>query len=161
VKGGDFMSKKQEGGEKGRKSKYFTHVLPRMDAIKAMMRNGATLEILSQKLNVSVSALSEYKNRFPEFKEALIISGEIADMTIENAFYDMAKVDKWAAFTWLKNRQPKRWRDKQHIFQQSTVTQRKDYENMTDEELEKEEAMLEDILPGDEFNDMESDGEIH
>lgn len=158
------MSKqKQEGGKQsnaGRKSKYHTHVLPYMDAIKAMMRNGATLEILGEKLGVNKSTLCEYKTKYPEFADALIISGEFADMEIENAFYNMAKSDKWAAFTWLKNRQPKRWRDKQHIFQQSNVTQRKDFESMTDEELEKEESMLDEIMTGEDF-EIDESGEVH
>jgi hypothetical protein len=160
--------KEQKGGKlskpekkNGRPSKYHTHVLPHMDAIKAMMRNGATMEILSDKLNVSIAALSDYKVKFPEFKEALIISGEFADMTIENAFYDMAKTDRWAAFTWLKNRQPKRWRDKQHIFQTSSTVVRKDYDHMTEDELEKEMQQLEGILPDEPEDDTETDGGVH
>jgi hypothetical protein len=156
------MRKKQQReevrNERGRPKKYFTHVQPYLDAIKAMVRNGATMEILGEKLNVSVSALSEYKNEFPDFKDALNTSGEFADMVIENAFYEMAKSDKWAAYTWLKNRQPKRWRDKHHVFSQNTTTVRKDYENMSEDELEAEMKQLDEIVP--EEMDI-GEGEVH
>lgn len=159
------MSKqKVEGGNErksnaGRKSKYQTHIEPYLDAIKAMMRSGATLDILSDRFNVAVGTLCEYKNKYPEFSEALNTSGEIADMTIENAFYEMAKTDKWAAYTWLKNRQSKRWRDKQHVFQASSTTVRKDYDHMTDSELEAEMDMLEGVVP--EIMDDGNEGELH
>jgi hypothetical protein len=159
-------AKKKGGSEEknkgGRKSKYHTHIEPYLGAIQAMMRNGATLEILSQKFNVHVGTLCEYKHKFPEFAEALNTSAEIADMEIENAFYNMAKTDKWAAYVWLKNRQSKRWRDKQHVFQQSSTVVRKDYQNMSTEELEREMQMLETIEPGQDVEqEFDEGGEVH
>lgn len=154
-----------EGGNErksnaGRKSKYHTHIEPYLEAIKAMMRAGATLDIIGQKFGVSHESINQYKNKFPEFAEALKENGEIADFTIESALYNMAKTDKVAAFFWLKNRQAKRWRDKQHVFQASTVNVRKDYDHMSDEELEAEMDALEGIVPGAEL-DYESEGEVH
>jgi transcriptional regulator with XRE-family HTH domain len=165
VKGGDFMSKKQEGGEKkktGPKEKYFTHIQPYLEAIAAMRRNGIAQEQIAEKFGISVDTLGRYKQKYSEFADVLKENAEVADMAVENALFQSAIGGNLGAQVfWLKNRASRKWRDKQHVFQQSTTTVRKDYENMTDEELEKEEAMLEDILPGDEFNDMESDGEIH
>lgn len=122
----------------GRNSKYHTHIEPYLDAIGAMMRNGATLEIIAEKFKVSVTSVKEYKQRFPAFAATMKENAEIADFTIEAALFNMAKTDKVAAFFWLKNRQARRWRDKQHVFQQNTNVQRFDYDNLSDEELERE-----------------------
>src|SRR5205085_1086212 len=124
-----------------------------------MMRNGATMDILSEKFGVAVSTLYEYQKRHQEFSEAIKENAEIADFTIEAHLFEMAKTDKVAAFFWLKNRQAKRWRDKQHVFQQSSTVIRKDYENLSDDELAAEMEQLETIVPGEvEYNE---DGEVH
>ena len=145
--------------KKERKTKYHSHIQPYLMAIKAMMRSGATMEILSQKFDVAVSTLYEYREKHTEFSDAIKENAEIADFTIEAHLFEMAKTDKVAAFFWLKNRQAKRWRDKQHVFQASSTTIKKDYDLMTDAELEHEMDMLEGVVP--EMMDDESEGELH
>ena len=160
------MTKKVEGGKqnnvvkKERKTKYHSHIQPYLMAIKAMMRSGATMDILAQKFDVAVSTLYEYKDKHSEFSEALKENGEIADFTIESHLYEMAKTDKVAAFFWLKNRASKRWRDKQHVFQTSSTTVRKEYELMTDDELEREMDLLDGVVPDMMVDDVEG-GEVH
>lgn len=155
------MPKKVEGGNErksnaGRKSKYFTHILPYLDAISAMCRSGATLDNLAEKFKVNVGTIHEYKNKFPDFNNAIRSNNEIADFTVENALYNNAIEGNLSAqIFWMKNRQPKRWRDKQHVFQTSTVTQRKDYEHLTDEELESEMEQLDGIMPEIDYEEGE------
>jgi hypothetical protein len=161
-----MMSKiNKDGGNehkeaRGRKSKYYTHIQPYLDAIAAMCRNGATLDNLAEKFKVNKGTLCDYKNLYPEFKHALDSNNEIADFTVENALYKNAVDGNLTAqIFWLKNRQSKRWRDKQHVFQASSTVVRKDYDHMTEDELEREMQQLEGVLP-EEMEDIEG-GEIH
>lgn len=140
------------------RTKYHTNIKPYLPAIAAMCRNGATIEIISEKFQVAVSTLHEYKKKHPEFAECLKQNAEIADFTIEAALFEMAKTDKVAAFFWLKNRQSRRWRDRQHVFQQSTQVQKFEYDNLSDEELAKEEQVL-DTVNVDDIDGFEFDGE--
>lgn len=55
----------------GRKSKYHTHVKPRLDEVKAWRESGDSEKIISKKLGVAMSTFSEYKLKFPEFAEIL------------------------------------------------------------------------------------------
>lgn len=98
----------------GRKSKYYTHVEPKLNIIAAMARNGLTLEQIAHNLKVGLSSLCDYQNKFPELAEALKQNREEADQAVENALYKKAvEGDNTAMIFWLKNRQPKRWRDRQ------------------------------------------------
>lgn len=74
----------------GRKSRYHSHIQPHLELIAAWCRDGATEKDICEKLGVSVSAFSEYKNRYPELLEALKINKEIADQRVINALYKSA-----------------------------------------------------------------------
>jgi transposase-like protein len=56
--------------------------------------------------------------------------------------------DTTAAIFWLKNRRPDKWRDKQQI-EHSGVVGHKNYDYMTDEEIEQEIKRLEALENGD------------
>lgn len=162
-----MMSKTNvEGGKQsnaGRKSKYYSHIQPYLEHIAQMRRNGLTLDQIAETFKVSHESINQYKNKFPEFAEVLKENAELAIAAVENALFKNATSGNLGAqIFYLKNRASKKWRDKQHVFQQSTTTVRKDYEHMTDEELEKEEAMLNGIVPDEEPDyDIETDGEVH
>lgn len=106
-----------------------------------LCRLGATDIELADFFNVSESTLNTWKKEYPEFLES-IKKGKIeSDAEIANSLYNRAKgyshkdtdirviggqivetpiekhypPDTGAAFIWLKNRQPKKWRDKQEI----------------------------------------------
>jgi hypothetical protein len=168
-----MRKKKQEGAnksastenaakpEKQSKSKYYTNIRPYLDAIGAMMRAGSTMDIIAERFKVSKPTLYTYMDSHPEFFNAIKTNAEIADFSVENALYQNAISGNMVAqIFWLKNRQPKRWRDKQHVFQASSVTHKKDYEHMSDEELEHEINVLEGIVPSEVSDDVES-GELH
>jgi len=74
----------------GRPSKYFTHVQPYLDVIKAWCRNGATDLFIAGKLNIGMSTFMEYKKQFPELVEALRTNKEFADLEVENALHKLA-----------------------------------------------------------------------
>lgn len=121
-----------------RKSKYETNVKPELFKIKMWARNGLSDEQIAKNLNISLSTYYEYKNKFPEFSEALRDGKEISDYEVENALYKKAtghqiketvitknaegktvsikeiikeiSPDINAIMFWLRNRQPDTWR---------------------------------------------------
>jgi len=100
---------------------------------------GHTDEELAQFFEIATSTLYEWKLAYPEFSEALKKGKEVADGEVVASLYHRAlgyshpdvdiKVidgcivetplvkhyppDATSAIFWLKNRQPKKWRDKQ------------------------------------------------
>lgn len=74
----------------GRKSKYQTHVEPKLLLIEAWARDGLTLEDIAKKLGVALSSFCDYKNKFPELSEALKKGQEVADVEVENALFKRA-----------------------------------------------------------------------
>lgn len=55
----------------GRKCKYETFVKPYLDEINKKVREGVIEEEIAKSLNISVATLNNYRNKYPEFKEAL------------------------------------------------------------------------------------------
>jgi len=106
--------------------------------LAAWARDGLTDEQIAAKMGVCVATLYNYKKNHLEILEALKKGKEIADIEVENALFKRAtgythKIvkpfmyqgeiiiaefieevapDVAAAFIWLKNRMPKKWRDK-------------------------------------------------
>ena len=56
---------------RGRKSKYETHVKPNFELIQSWREKGLSEETVAAKLNVAYSSLSLYKQQYPEFSEVL------------------------------------------------------------------------------------------
>lgn len=107
--------------------------------LEGWARDGLTDEKIAQKMGISTSTLYDWKTKHPEISEALKKGKEIVDIQVENALlkralgyeYTETKVetsekegrkvictkkqvipDTAAAFIWLKNRRPDKWRDK-------------------------------------------------
>lgn len=57
--------------KRGAKSKYETCVMPYLETIKAKVKEGVTEEAIAQSLGISVASLNNYRNKYPEFAEAL------------------------------------------------------------------------------------------
>ena len=66
------------------KGKYETHVLPYLEQIAAMCRNGATDEEIFTKLKISKDAFYRYKKEHKDFYDSLIENKEFADLRVEN-----------------------------------------------------------------------------
>ena len=66
-------------------SKYETHVLPYLEQIKAMCRNGLTDKDICLKLRISKDSFYRYKKDHSEFSDSLIESKELADLKVENS----------------------------------------------------------------------------
>ena len=104
-------------------------------------RLGATDEDLAVLFDVDVSTISKWKNDFPEFSEALKskndhdegverslreramgyshpaekISFDKDGNELRAAYIEHYPPDTTACIFWLKNRQPKKWRDRQEV----------------------------------------------
>ncbi len=57
--------------KKGARSKYETHCLPYLKEINDKVRQGVTEEAIAKALGISVASLNNYRNKYPEFAEAL------------------------------------------------------------------------------------------
>lgn len=74
----------------GRKSKYHSHVEPKLLLVEAWARDGLTQDEIARKLGVAMSSFSDYKLKFPEFTEALKRGQEVVDVEVENALFKRA-----------------------------------------------------------------------
>lgn len=125
--------------------------------LEGWARSGLTDEQIAHNMNIHVSTLYDYKNKYPSISESLKKGKEVVDFEVENALLKKAlgytvtlnkqKVtkdgdvvdtkedvhiapDTTAQIFWLKNRKPKEWREKQN------------YDN--EEELAKLDKLLEE-----------------
>lgn len=127
-----------------RPSKYESHVKPKLNLVESWARDGLIDEQIAHNLGIGVATLYEYKNKYPEFSEALKNGKDDIDVMVENALlkralgytYDEVTLesgvetkrvvkevqpDTTAQIFWLKNRRPQAWRDKQEIDMNANV----------------------------------------
>lgn len=131
------MSKKEKAG-RGRPTKYKPEFAKQ--AYKLCLL-GATDKRIADFFDVTESTLNLWKQEFPEFSESLKAGKEEADSVVAQSLFHRAtgyshpdvdiklfkgKIittkltkhyppDSTAAIFWLKNRQPRQWRDKQEV----------------------------------------------
>ena len=98
----------------GRKSKYGDFVDRKgLVLVRGWARDGLTDVQIAKNIGITTSTLYEWKNKYSDFSEALKESKEVADFEVESALFKKAKMgDVTAQIFWLKNRQPRKWRDK-------------------------------------------------
>lgn len=142
------------------KSKYFTHVEPKLTLIEGWARDGLTDEQIAKNLGISKTSLYKYKEEHIELFELLKKGKEIIDYEVENALlkralgYEYDEVtyehgketkrvtkqvapDTTAQIFWLKNRRPDKWRDKQIVESNNTVEFKNPLEGLSTEDLKK------------------------
>lgn len=109
--------------------------------LEGWARDGLTEVQIAQKMRVSMSTLSDWKNRYPVILESLKKGKEVVDIEVENALlkralgyeytetmteesedgYKVRKARKFvppdvtAQIFWLKNRRAEVWREKQIV----------------------------------------------
>lgn len=144
----------------GRRSKYHTHVEPRLIEIEGWARDGLIDEQIAKNLDVAVSTFHNYKKQFPELMESLKRGKEVVDREVENALLKRAlgyrydevtyehgeevkrvtkevQPDTTAQIFWLKNRKPDKWRDRQDINHSGNIDSNNPFADLTTEELKK------------------------
>lgn len=96
----------------GRPSKLTAAVRRR---IRRLAPLGLTDKQFAAVLGISVVTWDNWKND-PEFLGELLEDKEFADQMVQTSFYSQAlSGDPKACFLWLKNRQPKKWKDRHEI----------------------------------------------
>lgn len=141
-----------------RKTKYHTHVEPKLVLIEAWARDGTIDEDIAKKLGVAYSTFKLYKDQHSALSDALKKGKEIADIEVENALFKRAlgykydevtyeegletkrvtkevQPDVTAQIFWLKNRKPVEWRDKQEIEHSGKMQHEVALEGLSDDEL--------------------------
>ena len=149
-KGGEFMAK----------SKYFTHVEPKLVLIEGWARDGLTDEQIYNNLGISKDTFYKYIKQYTDFSDALKKGKEIVDYEVENALlkralgYEYDEItyecgeevkrvrkqvapDTTAQIFWLKNRKPEQWREKQVIESSNAVEFKNPLEGLSTEDLKK------------------------
>lgn len=98
----------------GRKTKYDDFIDRKgLVLVEGWARDGLTDLQIAKNIGVAMSTFCDWKNKHPEFSEALKRSKDVADYEVESALFKKAKMgDVTAQIFWLKNRKPKQWRDK-------------------------------------------------
>ena len=119
------------------KSKYFTHVEPKLKLVECWARDGLTDEQIANNLGIAYSTLREYRDKYSALSAALKKGKEIVDYEVENALlkralgYEYEEVtyehgketkrvlkhvvgDTTAQIFWLKNRKPEEWKNDPH-----------------------------------------------
>lgn len=76
--------------KRGRKSKYDTHVKPKLFEIEKWARDGCTEKEICARLGISESTFNDYKKQFSELSEPLKEGKAIADYKVEDALYKRA-----------------------------------------------------------------------
>lgn len=67
------------------KSKYETHVLPKLFLVECWARDGLIDEQIAKNLGIAYSTFKEYKSRYPALADALKKGKEVIDYEVENA----------------------------------------------------------------------------
>jgi len=73
-----------------RKTKYHSHVEPKLLLVEAWARDGIIDEDIAKKLGIAYSTFNVYKTKHSELSEALKKGKEVADVEVENALFKRA-----------------------------------------------------------------------
>ena len=153
----------QKRGEVVAKSKYCTHVEPRLIEVEGWARDGLTDEQIAHNLGISEKTFYNYKEEYIHFLQALKRGKEVVDIQVENALlknalgYEIEEVTEeydadgklihskrvkkrvapntTAQIFWLKNRKPADWRDKKDVDVVGEIKTQNSFENLTKDQL--------------------------
>ena len=75
---------------KKKRTRYYTHVLPRFDEIAGWCRDGLIDSQIASNLGVANATLSQYKVAHPELYELMRRNKTVADVQVENALFRRA-----------------------------------------------------------------------
>ena len=90
---------------------------------------------ISDKVGISRSTLAEWKKKYPEIEKALSQGKEVADYAVESSLYKRALAgDVTACIFWLKNRKPRKWRDKPEMSEGADIEDLTPLANMLKQE---------------------------
>lgn len=90
--------------------------------LQGWAREGLTDAQIAHNIGINPATIYDWKNKYPEFANALKKGKEVVDYEVENALLKRAlSGDTTAQIFWLKNRKPKQWRDKPEIKEETDL----------------------------------------
>ena len=146
--------------KRGRKSLYDPAIHPKKAGDLALM--GKTNKEIADALGVNEDTFHQWRKQFPEFADAIKRNKDQADSVVVASLYQRATgyeyeekrvtisqygneevttitkhvaPDVTAQIFWLKNRQPKDWRDKQNVEHSGAVNVSTNPKQLSDEEI--------------------------
>lgn len=116
-----------------------------------LLRQGARRMAAARAVGMNGGYVKEYKDRFPDFKQACDEAEMEADEQVERALYETAieERDVKAQQTWLYNRLPERWMDRQQLTAKIEADIKHDAHDSLREKLDG----LREALTGDNDSD--------
>lgn len=85
----------------------------KLTLLEGWARAGLIDEQIANNMGIATSTYYDWKNKYPEFAEALKKNKDIVDYEVENALLKNAlDGNVTAQIFWLKNRKKNEWRDK-------------------------------------------------
>ena len=85
----------------------------KLTLLEGWARAGLVDEQIANNMGIATSTYYDWKNKYPEFAEALKKNKDIVDYEVENALLKNAlDGNVTAQIFWLKNRKKNEWRDK-------------------------------------------------
>lgn len=145
------------------KSKYYTHVEPKLIEVEGWARDGLTDEQIAHNLGLSKVTLYKYISEHDKLSELLKRGKEVVDREVENALFKNAigyeteevteefdaqgrlvsskRIKKRVApnttaqIFWLKNRKPADWRDKKDVDVVGEIRTQNSFEALSKEQL--------------------------
>ena len=81
--------------------------------LQGWARDGLTDDQIAQNMGIGYSTLQTWKGKYQDIQDTLKKGKEVVDFEVENALLAAAlEGNTTAQIFWLKNRKPKKWRDK-------------------------------------------------
>ena len=123
-------------GKRGRRSTFNEKI---RDTIIRLVEEGKTDKQVAEAIGVSKRTLSNWKGNHSDLlqavREAKLTADELVEMSLYRKAIGWEKMapDTTAAMFWLRNRQPKKWREKTESDTQVNIT---NVNSLTDEQLE-------------------------
>lgn len=72
------------------KSKYFTHVEPKLTLVEGWARDGLNDEQIAKNLGIGIRTFYDYKKKYPQFSQSLKKGKEIVNYEVENTLLKKA-----------------------------------------------------------------------
>lgn len=132
--------------------------------LEGWARDGLTDEQIAKNIGISRETLNQWKNKYADISDTLKRGKEVIDRQVENALlkralgyeYDEVKEkyeggvltertvtkkevvpDTTAQIFWLKNRNPKQWRDKRDVSVEGEINTGSPFQGLSTDELRK------------------------
>lgn len=103
--------------------------------VERLAARGLTQDQIAVSLGISSTTLYKNKAKYAEFADAIKKGQSKGLEQVSNALFSKAvKGDTTAQIFYLKNRDPENWKDRKDINQETTITDRRTYNDLTPEQ---------------------------